>query len=205
VADTPNPGLVGAKKDLCNSVAFVLVIRSRSHYKKNLAPMNRREVTTAGVASIAAAVSGPLVASAQTSAAENPELEPIRALLDAHDAAFANHDLDGVMASFSEKATIMGSGPGEIWSGPEEIKAAHLHFFEGFEIGELNFEYEFSIGEVTSDMGWMMTSGNVNGNKDGKEFTFPVNISLTVTKDGGKWLIAALHFSTLTSETQEQE
>jgi Uncharacterized protein conserved in bacteria with a cystatin-like fold len=167
--------------------------------------MNRRDVLIAGVASIAAAVSAPLAASAQTSETENPELDPIRALLDAHDTAFANHDLDGVMACLSEKATIMGSGPGEIWSGPDEIKAAHLHFFEGFDIGELNIEYEFDIGQVASDMGWMLTSGNVNGNKDGKEFTFPVNISLTVRKDGGKWLIAALHFSTLTSETQEQE
>jgi ketosteroid isomerase-like protein len=167
--------------------------------------MNRRDVLIAGVASIAAAVSAPLAAGAQTSETENPELDPIRALLDAHDTAFANHDLDGVMACLSEKATIMGSGPGEIWSGPDEIKAAHLHFFEGFDIGELNIEYEFDIGQVASDMGWMLTSGNVNGNKDGKEFTFPVNISLTVRKDGGKWLIAALHFSTLTSETQEQE
>jgi ketosteroid isomerase-like protein len=166
--------------------------------------MNRRDAIIAGVATIAAALSGPVAASAQTSAAENPELDPIRALLDAHDAAFANHDLDGVMVCLSEKAAIMGDGPGEIWSGPDEIRAAHLHFFEGFEIGKLNIEYEFSIGQITSDTGWMMTSGNVNGNKDGKEFTFPVNISLTVTKDGGKWLIAALHFSTLTSETQEE-
>ncbi|MEY2604482.1 MAG: hypothetical protein QOH31_2273 [Verrucomicrobiota bacterium] len=165
--------------------------------------MNRREAIIAGVASIAAAVSGPLAASAQTSAPEDPELEPIRALLDAHDAAFANHDLEGVMACLSEKGIIMGCGPGEIWSGPDEIKAAHLHLFEGFDVGELNIEYEFSIGKVTFDMGWMMTSGNVNG-KDGKEFTFPVNISLTVTKDGGKWLIDALHFSTLMSETQEE-
>ena len=66
-----------------------------------MASMNRRDVLIAGVASIAAAVSGQLAASAQTSAAENPELEPIRALLDAHDAAFANHDLDGVMACLS--------------------------------------------------------------------------------------------------------
>jgi ketosteroid isomerase-like protein len=167
--------------------------------------MNRRDVLIAGVASIAAAVSGSLTASAQTSDVENPELEPIRALLDAHDTAFANHDLDGVMACLSAKATIMGCGPGEIWSGPDEIKAAHLHLFEGFDVGELNTEYEFNIGQITSDTGWMMTSGNVNGNKDGKEFTFPVNISLSVTKDGGKWLIAALHFSTLTSETQEEE
>ena len=43
----------------------------------------------------------------------------------------------------------MGCGPGEIWSGPDEIKAAHEHLFEGFDIGEQNFEYEFSIGELS--------------------------------------------------------
>jgi ketosteroid isomerase-like protein len=171
--------------------------------------MNRREAVIAGLASLAAAVAGPPAANAQTSEgeaeAENPELEPIRALLAAHDAAFANQDLDGVMATLSEKAAIMGSGPGEIWSGPDEIKAAFRHLFEGFDIGQQSFDYEFNIGQVASDSGWMMTSGNVNGTKDGKEFTFPVNISLTVMKDGGKWLIAALHFSTLTGEPQEEE
>jgi ketosteroid isomerase-like protein len=167
--------------------------------------MNRREAILAGMAGIAAAVAVPPAASAQTSVAENPELEPIRALLDAHDAAFANHDLDGVMACMSPKAAIMGCGPGEIWSGPDEIKAAHQQLFEGFDSGEQNFEYEFNIGEVSADKGWMMTSGNVNGKKNGKEFTFPVNISLSVTKDGGKWLIAAMHFSTLTGETQDEE
>lgn len=167
--------------------------------------MNRREAILAGVAGIAAAVAVPPPASAQTSVGENPELAPIRALLDAHDAAFANHDLDGVMATMSEKAAIMGSGPGEIWSGPDEIKAAHQQLFQGFDYGEQNFEYEFDIGELSGDKGWMMTSGNVTGKKDGMEFTFPINVSLIVTKDGEKWLIAAMHFSTLTSETQDEE
>jgi len=168
--------------------------------------MNRREAIMAGVASIAAAVAIPSVASAQTAETDdNPDLEPIRALLDAHDAAFTNHDLEGVMATMTEKAAIMGCGPGEIWSGPDEIKAAHEHLFERFDIGEQNFEYEFSIGELGSDRGWMMTSGNVSGQKDGKDFTFPINISLSVTKDGGKWLIAAMHFSTLTGEVQDDE
>ena len=47
-------------------------------------------------------------------------------------------------------------------------------------------------------MGWLMTAGNVNGKKDGKQFTFPLNLSLTVAKKGGEWRIAAMHFSTLT-------
>ena len=84
--------------------------------------MNRREAIMAGTAGFAAVLSGAPAASAQTSETENPELQPIRDLLDAHDAAFANHDLDGVMACLSEKATIMGTSPGEIWSGPDEIK-----------------------------------------------------------------------------------
>jgi uncharacterized protein (TIGR02246 family) len=164
--------------------------------------MNRKEAIM-GIATIAAAVAVPSVASAQKPEAENPELEPIRALLQAYDTAFTNHDLNGVMATLSEKAAIMGSGPGEIWSGADEIKAAHQHLFEGFDARQQGFDYEFNIGQVTSDKAWMLTSGNVTGTKDGKEFTFPVNISLTAMKQGGKWLIAAMHFSTLTDDTEE--
>ena len=102
------------------------------------------------------------------------------------------------MACLTEKAAIMGTGPGEIWVGPEEIKAAYEHFFEDFDKGEQKFEYQFRIGGVTADMGWLMASGNVMGKKDGKDVAFPMNISLTVAKNAGDWRIAAMHFSTLT-------
>ena len=162
--------------------------------------MNRREAILAGVAGIAGAVTAPSTARAQESAAENPELDPLRALLDSYDEAFTNHDLDGVMATLSEKAAIMGTGPGEIWEGPDEIKAAHQRFFEGFDYGEQNFDYEYSIGEVKPDTGWLMTSGNVTIKKEGKEFTFPVNVSLTAAKNGTKWVITTMHFSLLTDQ-----
>ena len=156
--------------------------------------MNRREAI-AGIASITAAVA---VASRADAESSEADLAQIRALLRAHDEAFTNHDLNGIMACLAKKAAIMGSGPGEIWSGPGEIKVAYEHFFEGFDKGQQKFEYQFRIGGVTSEMGWMMTAGNVNGKKDGKEFAFPLNLSLTVAKKEGKWLIAAMHFSTLT-------
>ena len=167
--------------------------------------MNRREAIVAGVTGIAAAIAAPTAAKAE-SQNENPELDPIRALLDTYDGAFTNHDLDGVMACFSEKAAVMGCGPGEIWSGPDEIKAAHQRFFEGFDYGEQSFAYEFSLGEVKPDIGsaWMMTSGNVTGKSAGEEFSFPVNVSLTAAKDGGKWLITSLHFSTITEQTADE-
>jgi ketosteroid isomerase-like protein len=165
--------------------------------------MNRREAIIAGVAGITAAVAVAPTADAQSSQAANPELEQIRALLRAHDEALTNHDVNGIMACLTEKAAIMGTGPGEIWSGPDEIKVAYEHFFEGFDTGEQKFEYQFRIGGLTSDMGWMMTAGNIEGKKGGKEFAFPLNLSLTVAKKEGNWLVAAMHFSTLTGATSQ--
>ena len=160
--------------------------------------MNRREAIIAGIAVAAASVSSAPSAAAESAQEANPELEQVRTLLRAHDDAFTNHDMEGVLACYTEKAAIMGSGPGEIWSGADEMKAAYEHFFEIFDKGEQKFEYQFRIGKLASDMGWMMTAGNVNGKKEGKDFTFPLNLSLTVEKNEGKWLIAAMHFSTLT-------
>jgi hypothetical protein len=54
----------------------------------------------------------------------------------------------------------------------QEIKVAYEHFFQGFDKGQQKFEYPFRIGGLTSDMGWMMTSGNVTGKKDEKDFAF---------------------------------
>lgn len=161
--------------------------------------MNRRNSIIAGLAGITAVAT--LAPSAQAAdKAANPELDDIRALLKAHDEAMTGHDLKGVLATMTEKAAIMGTGPGEIWSGPAEIKDAYEHFFQGFDKGHQDFEYQFKIGELGSDMGWLMASGNIKGTKDGKAFEFPINISLTVAKSGGKWRIASMHFSTLTGE-----
>jgi ketosteroid isomerase-like protein len=160
--------------------------------------MNRREAIIAGMAGVATAVAVAPTAEAQAAKGTNPDLDQIRALLRAHDEAFTKQDLNGIMVCLTGKAAIMGTGPGEIWSGPEEIKVAYEHFFDGFDKGEQKFEYQFRIGGVTSEMGWLMAAGNVTGKKDAKEFAFPLNLSLTVAKKGGKWLIAAMHFSTLT-------
>ena len=198
-------GLKTGRKTIPSTCEFVLASRLGCRLL-NPTVMNRREAVLTGLASLAAAVTAPPAAKSQTSESkdENPELEPLRALLKALDVAFSNQDLDGVMATLSQKAAIMGSGPGEIWSGPDEIKAAYQHFFEGFDSGQQSLDYEFNIGQVGADSGWLMTSGNVSGTKDGNEFTFPVNISLVATKDGGKWLITAMHFSTL-SDAEERE
>jgi len=167
--------------------------------------MNRREAMIAGVVGISAVAALPPKTQAAEKRAENPELEKAKAVLKAHDEAMANHDLDGVLATLVEKATIMGTGPGEIWSGPEEIKMAYEHFFEGFDKGQQEFDYHFKIGGLGRDMGWLMASGNVKGKKDGKDFEIPLNVSVTAAKVGGQWKIAAMHYSTLTGAEPEKK
>ena len=160
--------------------------------------VDRRTAILGGLVAASTAVALGTTASAADTKAESPELDAVRALLKAHDDAMTNHDLKGVMATLSEKAAIMGSGPGEMWVGPEEIKDAYEHFFQGFDKGQQEFEYKFKHGGLGTDMGWLMASGNIKAKKDGKAVEFPINVSLTVTKAGGEWKIASMHFSTLT-------
>ncbi len=70
--------------------------------------MNRREAIIAGVAGITAAVAVAPTADAQASQAANPELEQIRALLRAHDEAFTNQDLNGIMRLTQAPALASG-------------------------------------------------------------------------------------------------
>lgn len=155
--------------------------------------MNRRNLIAAGVAGISAA------AVTSASSAENPELEAIRALLKKHDDATTAHDLDAVISCFPEDGAVMGTGPGEMWAGHEELKVAYKHFFMVYDKGEQSYAYDYRTGDLADDMGWLMTSGTIKGKKDGKEFAYPINVSLTVSKKDDGWKIASMHFSTLTS------
>jgi uncharacterized protein (TIGR02246 family) len=159
--------------------------------------MNRRTAILASLAGASTlAILTPKTHGAEK--AENPELEKVRALLKAHDDAMTNQDLKGVLATMTDKATLMGTGPGEIWSGLEEIKVAYEHFFQGYDKGQQKFDYQFKIGNLGADMGWLMASGEIRSKKDSKAIDFPLNVSLTVVKSGKQWKIAAMHFSTLT-------
>jgi len=163
--------------------------------------MNRRTSILKGITGLTAIST--LTANAQDTKEENPDLDQIKAVLKAHDEAMTQHNFDGVLAVLAPKAVIMGSGPGEIWSGPEEIKVAYTNFFSDFDKGEQDFTYHVRFGGLSSEMGWLMASGEVKGKKEAKDFAFPLNISLTVAKADGKWRIAAMHFSTLTGENSK--
>jgi hypothetical protein len=60
--------------------------------------MKRREAIIAATAGVPATVSVAGTADAENSQEANPELDQVRALLKAHDEAFTNQDVNGVLA-----------------------------------------------------------------------------------------------------------
>ena len=173
------------------------------HESLTYSGVHKKSAIAAGVAGISA------VAITQAGAAEKPkgdeaELEKIKKLLLAHDDAMTKHDLKGALATLDDNAAVMGTGPGEMWQGKEELKVAYEHFFMVYDKGEQKYTPKFRVGGLTSEIGWLMTSGNVDGKRDGKEFSYPLNISLTVDKTGEDWKIIAMHFSTLTNDKGEK-
>lgn len=162
--------------------------------------MNRKESILKGLAGLTAIAALTPKAAAAMPKADPSGLEEIRAVLKAHDDALTMHDLNGVLATMAPKAVIMGCGPGEIWSGTEEIKVAYRNFFQTFDKGHQEYRYHFRFGGLSPEMGWLTTSGEISGKKNGKPVAFPINVSLTTVKSRGAWRIASLHYSTLTGE-----
>jgi uncharacterized protein (TIGR02246 family) len=128
----------------------------------------------------------------------SPEVEALKALLDAHDKAFSAHDAKAVLALFSQSATILGTGPGEIWGGHDEIATAYAHFFEDFDAGKQKVESLWHDGHVLGDMAWLASVAKVTMTKGASTTDVGLNLSVVFEKAAGKWLIRAMHFSNLT-------
>jgi uncharacterized protein (TIGR02246 family) len=166
--------------------------------------MNRRNAILTGITAAASVATLASASGAEEAPAENPELERIRAVLKAHDEAYNAHDLKGVLATLSPKAVIIGAGPGEVWSGHEEISEAYEQFFAGFDKGGQEFDYQYKFGGLSSDMAWMMVTGEIKGKKDGQAFSVGLNLSLVGSKVDGEWKIAAMHYSTVAGEKEDK-
>jgi uncharacterized protein (TIGR02246 family) len=132
--------------------------------------------------------------------AGSPEaLEELKRLLDRHDMAFNAHDLDGVLELFlPTEAAVMGTGPGELWVGREEIGNAYRHFFEDFERDGQSSEYSWRTGSVGVEIAWLMSVSRVTMKQGEEVREFDLNISAVFEKVDGRWYIAAMHFSNLT-------
>lgn len=156
--------------------------------------LTRRDAMLAALGASALAI--PAMAKEKS---KEPELAVLRDLLKSHDKAFTAHDMKGVLATLSEDCVLMGTAPGELWIGHDEISGAYEHFFEGFDKGEQSFEHVWHDGNIGPAGAWFMAMSKVTVTKDGEKSEFGLNLSLTCEKHDNKWLIRAMHFSNPTA------
>jgi uncharacterized protein (TIGR02246 family) len=102
-----------------------------------------------------------------------------------------------------EQTMLLGTGPGESWRGPEEIREAHQNFFKGFD--KENTENVWRHIHVQGDFAWAAAmSHHMAYVKGEKKNDFYINVSAVFQKKDGIWRIALLHFSNLTGPDKEK-
>jgi uncharacterized protein (TIGR02246 family) len=143
------------------------------------------------------ALAAPLVA--QTKPADAASVDALKAMLDSYMKAFSAHDTAGVLKLFSPDAVVLGTGPGEIWGGGDEIATAHKNFFSLFDPGKHTQEVQFRDGHVMGDMAWLASMSSVSFTKGANTIRFGLNLSAVFEKTGGAWQIRVLHMSNVAS------
>jgi ketosteroid isomerase-like protein len=135
---------------------------------------------------------GPLC-SAQTTGGEIAEL------LNKHDDAMNQQNLDAVMVLFSTnpKTVMLGTGPGEKFQGAAEIRAAYTEMFKDYDKGKLTHTCYWKDGRVSGDVAWGAFMCKFADSKGGKNREYELNVSAVAEKEGGKWQFVLLHYSSL--------
>jgi uncharacterized protein (TIGR02246 family) len=155
----------------------------------------RREVMAVALGAVA--LGAPALADAQSkpAAQANPDLEKLKALLDSYTKAFSAHDLEGVLKHFAPNAVVIGTGPGEIWGGPEEIGEAHKNFFQVFDKGKQSAEQLFRDGHIIGGMAWLLSMTKMTITKGDKTSDFGLNSSVVFERQGAEWQVRVMHIS----------
>ena len=136
----------------------------------------------------------------QKSGQKSADLSQIVALLQQHDSAMNQHDLDGIMSVYAPTANIvmMGTGPGERWVGKDEIKGAYSEIIKDFDKGTSTHDCYWKTGEIEGNSAWVASMCKFADSKDGKKREYELNVSGVLRRIGGKWYFQSLHFSNLT-------
>jgi len=136
---------------------------------------------------------------AETKAAK-PSIDEIREVLQAHDKALSDKNLDGVMATFSTDPTtvVLGTGAEERWMGQQEIRAAYTEIFKGYDAGTLTTNcqaWKTGGSDDAAQMAWLAAICDCKESLAGKAREYKLAVSATIEKQDGKWRFVVLHMS----------
>jgi uncharacterized protein (TIGR02246 family) len=114
----------------------------------------------------------------------------VAALIEKHDEAMNQKDLDAVMALYAagNKTVMIGTGPGERWVGKDEIRSAYVEFFKDYDKGSLARKCDWRSGEAQKDVAWGAAMCTMSDSLKDRKRVYDLNVSAVASNQGGQWL-----------------
>jgi ketosteroid isomerase-like protein len=153
-------------------------------------------------AATALALATGVAASAALAEVDQGTVDSVKALWQQQHKSLDEHDIAAVMATYSsaDDIMLMGTGPGEHWVGPEEIKDAYAHFMKGFDANTMEVTCGDGAGSTQGDVVWLTAVCNFSDSQAGAERKFVTNLSAVLVKEDDDWRFHTMHFSHLTGD-----
>jgi uncharacterized protein (TIGR02246 family) len=132
-------------------------------------------------------------------ATTGPQAE-VQAAIAAYARAISEKDIDACLAAYAPgtNSLMLGTGPGERWVGPEEMRTAHEQFFKDFDTE--SSKPTWRMVQVSGDVAWVAGMSEVVDYDKNVKNEFFLNISAVLQKIDGKWKIVQFHFSNRTDK-----
>ncbi len=121
----------------------------------------------------------------------------IKEVVDRHDKALSEKNLDALMETFvaGPHTVVLGTGPGERWVGPDEIRAAYTEIFKNYDAGTLQVTTTWKTGAAEGNVAWIAAQAQCVEYLKNEKREYGLNVTATLVKRGAKWQIVSLHMS----------
>ncbi|MBK6316899.1 MAG: DUF3225 domain-containing protein [Blastocatellia bacterium] len=121
----------------------------------------------------------------------------IKEVVDRHDKALSEKNLTALMETFvaGPNTVVLGTGPGERWVGPDEIRAAYTEMFKNYDAGTLQVTTTWKTGAAEGNVAWIAAQAQCVEYLKNEKREYGLNVTATLVKRGAKWQIVSLHMS----------
>jgi ketosteroid isomerase-like protein len=137
---------------------------------------------------------------------DDPKIvEAVKAVLQKHDKALNDKNLNTLLTTFSTdpKTVMLGTGEGERYVGQQAIKDAYTEILKDYDPGTLVTNCDWKSGGVdpAGTTAWVAATCKAEDSLKGVKRSYVLNVSGALEKEGNDWHFVMLHMSNATNAT----
>ena len=130
-------------------------------------------------------------------------VEDVKAVLQKHDKALNDKNLDALLATFSSdpKTVVLGTGDGERYVGQQAIRDAYTEIVKDYDAGTLVTNCDWKTGGVddAGTLAWVAATCSCEDSAKGVKRSYVLNVSGALKQEGNDWHFVMLHMSNVTN------